>query len=103
MRAFVLCFFLLTACVHSSGVLPLGPDTYLVSVRASVARGGEPEATRMAFEEAQRHCTGKGREFLFTDLGSGPSHLADGTVDLMFQCLQHGDPALQQRPANTTR
>ncbi len=84
--------FLLYGCglkTYSSGVLPMGPDTYSVSaddLNASTAK-------QAALGQAQAHCTSKGKEILVTNTKS----LRDGprsVYDVTFLCLSKGDPQL---------
>ncbi|MCY1420999.1 hypothetical protein D9M71_366400 [compost metagenome] len=87
----------LSACVQSSGVLQLGPDTYSVSVHAAPARGGVSGAKEVALTEASSACHTQNKEILVTNLSSGPSaHFPGGTVDVTFQCLDRQDRALQR-------
>lgn len=96
-----ICMFL-TACVQSSGILKMGPDTYSVSIHAAPARGGESGARRLALTEANEKCSAEGKEILVTNLSSGPSsHFPGGTVEVTFRCLAKGDPDLQ-RPTYRT-
>ena len=88
---------LLSGCALSSGVLPMGPDTYSVSVNAAPARGGTVGARQVALTEAGKHCAGMGKEILVTNTSARQTNaLGQGTFDLTFQCLSKGDPELQR-------
>lgn len=88
---------LLVACVQSSGIVKMGPDTYSVSVHAAPVRGGESGARNLALTEANDRCIAEGKEILVTNIVSGPSsHFPGGTVDVTFRCLPKGDPELQR-------
>ena len=60
--------FAITGCAASSGILPAGPNTYIVTERFAPIRGGSGEAQRTALTEANAYCAGQGRQFLPTDL-----------------------------------
>lgn len=81
------------AIPRSSGVLPLGPDTYRVSVRASM--GEVTQSQRLATTEAEAHCRAAQRELmvigtrLIRDAAGGP-------YEVTFRCLAHGDLDLQR-------
>jgi len=76
---------------RSSGVMQLGPDTYRVSARASLA--DVTESQKMAFTEAKQFCGTLKKELLViaTDrieaTGGGP-------YEITFRCLMENDPAL---------
>lgn len=73
----------------SSGVLPLGPDTYRISARASM--GAESQSQKMAVLEGHQHCKSINREFIVT----GTKVLkANGGYEITFRCLLANDPEL---------
>lgn len=73
----------------TSGVLPLGPDTYRISARASM--GAEAQSQKMAVLEGQQHCKTVNREFMVI----GTKVLkANGGYEVTFRCLMAGDPEL---------
>jgi hypothetical protein len=73
----------------SSGVLPLGPDTYRISARASM--GAEAQSQKMAVLEGQQYCKTVGREFMVI----GTKVLkASGGYEVTFRCLKANDPEL---------
>lgn len=61
-------------CATSSGVLPMGPDTY--SVSADSGFEGYSAAKRLALVEAQDYCSSLGRELLVINTQS--SHIPGG-------------------------
>jgi hypothetical protein len=84
----------LSGCGSSRGILPAGPDTYTLTERHVVIRGGGDEAERDALLKAHDFCTTMGRKFV-------PSNVSQATVT--FKCLLPDDPAvaayqLQQAP-----
>ena len=85
-----------TGCAASSGILPAGPNTYIVTERSAPIRGGSAEAQRTALTEANAFCLQQGRQFLPTDLETPPSRNPYGPTGytVTFQCLSPSDPAL---------
>jgi hypothetical protein len=86
------CTFI-AGCASTSGVLPLGPDTYRVSASRHNMSGGSPAAQSDALTSAQAHCAGLGKEMLVTNTSSSferPHYSFTAT----FRCLKQGDPAL---------
>lgn len=83
-------------CASSSGILPMGPDTYTVSVGVTGTgsmSGNSVQATQKAFSQANAYCEQQGRKFLFkhTNLSQG---VTGSTYELVFYCLKPDDPAL---------
>ncbi len=81
---------------YSSGVLPMGPDTFSVSaddLNASTAK-------RAALSEAQSHCKAMGKEILVTNTKTSRGE-ARTLYDVTFRCLSTGDPELA-RPTYET-
>jgi hypothetical protein len=88
--------FAVVGCASSSGILPAGPNTYIVTERFAPIRGGSTEAQRTALTEANGFCAQQGRQFLPTDLETPASRNPYGPTDyaVTFQCLSPGDPTL---------
>jgi len=87
-RAFLLVVatvIMLSDCGSSRGILPVGPDTYTLTERHAVNRGGGDEAERDALLKAHDFCTTMGRKFV-------PSNVGQATVT--FKCLLPNDPAV---------
>ena len=87
---------LLGACTQSTGVLPIGPDTF--SITTSDELGGVVAAKRAAIVEASTFCTNRGQQMVA--IGSQSSVKNDwagdsiGHHDFTFRCLNAGDPQL---------
>ncbi len=91
----------LISCASSSGVLQMGRDTYTIS--AGVAgtgsvSGNDTKAKREALAEANAFCVRKGKEIVVQNISMSSTY-AGSTSDLVFQCLDANDPALNARPA----
>lgn len=79
---------------YSSGVLPMGPDTFSVSaddLNASTAK-------QAAHSQAQAHCASLGKEILV--MNTKASRATRNIYDVTFRCLSKGDPELT-RPTYT--
>lgn len=90
---------ILSGCAaRSSGVLKIGPDSYLVSATSDIdrARGGTAEATKSTMAEATNHCAALGNELLVTRFTTTPPNERGygAGVEVTFRCLEKGHPDL---------
>ncbi|WP_297808019.1 hypothetical protein [uncultured Methylophaga sp.] len=87
--AIVMAITFLSACgVKTSGVRSLSPDTYTISaddLDEAVAKG-------TALGLAENHCNEIGKKMLVTQVYK--QHRVRYTYDVKFQCLESGDPRL---------
>jgi|GEM_PF-2688694 hypothetical protein len=86
-----LCLAVITGCATSSGPVPFGKDTYMISISENVS--GAKGVSRAA-KEANTHCASMGKEFIFrttTQSGGGPGF---GTLhtNLVYSCVFKDDP-----------
>jgi len=88
---------LAAGCAYSTGILPVGPDTYTVSEQYTIARGGNSMAERTALTEANVFCEQRGRKFLPVNM-TQPSAIAISPAgySVTFRCLSPGDPELHR-------
>ena len=80
-------------CAASTGIVPIGPDTYALSEMRAPVRGGGPEAYRVVLAEATAFCQRQGRVFTLLDLrpdGNPFSAYFPVAFDATFQCLVPG-------------
>lgn len=86
----------LSACAQSTGVLPMGPDTF--SVATSDELGGVVAAKRAAVSEATGFCAARGQQMVAMQSQSAvrPDWVGDpiGHHDFTFRCLDGNDPQL---------
>jgi hypothetical protein len=99
-HALVLTTCLLVGCA-SSGVLPMGPDTFTISTSSELSPA---YAKRSALTEANRFCQTRG-EFMqpmHESRGAHRDSFGDNhaTYDFVFRCLPADDPE-RQRPTVT--
>ena len=88
---------LVTGCAITSGIVPVGPNTYAVSEMRAPVRGGGQEARRVVLAEANGFCQRQGRAFVPVDLrpdGDPWTPYWPTAFDATFQCLPIGDPAV---------
>lgn len=85
----------MAGCVSvNSGVLPIGPDTYQISVGRAPIAGGPTEARRAALTQAQSYCAQQKRELMV--IGTNVWGDNRGGFDVDFRCLKGGDPGLHR-------
>lgn len=85
----------LGGCVSAdSGVLPIGPDTYQLSVGRAPVAGGPFEARRVALTKAREYCAQSGRELVVLSTNQWGENR--GGFDIDFRCLRAGDPELRR-------
>lgn len=74
----------------SSGVVPLGQDSYMVSRRGSGAWTSSSELKAMVFQEANDYCAKQGKKTQVIDShqeGPGLGHLPE--ADVQFKCVSN--------------
>jgi hypothetical protein len=80
-------FVLLLAGCSSSGVVPTGQDTYMVSRRSTASSGGE--ITVKLFREANAFCEKDGKEVFEIGSRSRDAGFArTGNAELRFRCVE---------------
>jgi hypothetical protein len=85
---------ILAGCASSSGVLPVGPDTYMISNNRSGWRGGSEAAKSEAITSANAHCSQMGKQVMVTNVATERRREGAGSADITFQCLAEGDSDL---------
>jgi len=87
---FIAVALILSGCVSTSGVLPMGKDTYSLTVSVSGSGFDADNATKAkkeAITQAADYCKNLGKEVLVQNV-SGRSLVSGGSVyDIIFQCL----------------
>lgn len=93
MRAFLLCVLpvsCLAGCGFSSGMMAVGPDTYVLSEERAPVVGGGREANRVVLARAADFCRQQGRVSVILDLrpdGDPFTPYYPTAFDATFQCL----------------
>jgi hypothetical protein len=86
----------LAGCATTTGIVPVGPDTYFVSEMRAPVRGGGAEARRFVLAEATWFCQQQGRVFVPVTLrpdGDPFTPYYPTAFDATFQCLPAADLA----------
>jgi hypothetical protein len=86
---------LLSGCT-SSGVIPAGPNTYMISAGgAGFSTGGVRAST---YRKAHKFCEERGLVFVPISFDAQPGVLGQRppTADLVFRALPPGDPEIQR-------
>ncbi len=77
----------LVGCTSSSGVIPMGDDTYSIMVSAHstlVPAGGIKED---AYKNAHKHCTALSKSLEEVSLNSSSGIATPPEVELKFRCI----------------
>lgn len=89
---------LLGACAQTSGVMPLGPDTF--SIVTTNELGGVLAAKKAGLEQANAYCASRGQQMVVMQSQSDvrPDWVGDPVAhhDVTFRCLNAGDSQLSR-------
>lgn len=100
----VAAFGLLAAsCASSSGVVPMGPDTFMISKQAGSGFSGLGSLKADAYREAGEYCIKGGKSARVTASRESQPPYVFGNfprAEIEFMCLSPGDPELT-RPKMT--
>ena len=80
----------LTCCAHSTGVLPVGPDTYTLTERLDMGLGHGEEAQQKALSEANAYCAQQGRQLAtikMDDVAAASAPYWTVRYSVTFKCL----------------
>jgi hypothetical protein len=92
-----LCVSMLVGCASNSGVVPIGPDTFMVSRQAATGFSGLGNLKAEALREAEEFCAGKGKTMqIVNSTESQPPYIFGNfpKAEVQFMCLDAGDPEL---------
>jgi hypothetical protein len=76
----------LGGCAWQTPAMKLDDQLYQTSANASLARGAQTGARRLALEEANAKCTSLGREISVSDIQSHWSFPTNGVAYVTFSC-----------------
>lgn len=80
-------------CATTTGIVPVGPNTYTVSEMRAPALGGGPEAQRAVLAESNAFCASQGRVFapIFMRPDGDPyTPYYPTAYDATFRCVPSG-------------
>lgn len=82
-------------CTSNTGILPAGPDTYIMTKKVALVLGGVTEAEKEALTAANDFCDQKGLKFVPNVMGPVPNGIEQpNTFTVTFRCLSPNDPAV---------
>lgn len=82
---------LLTGCVTTSDVVPMGKDSYMLS-SSSPGGPGVQNGAVTAVSAASRYCEAHNKHMIFRHTSSTRFGFAGITTDLVFSCVDDDDP-----------
>ena len=85
-------------CAGQTGVVPIGPDTYLVAHQGWISTQSVAELKGQAFTEAGTFCNARGKQLLPVSTKDTPGVIGRSypEAEVQFRCLNAGDPELQR-------
>lgn len=97
---------LVSACASNSGVVPIGPDTYMVSRQAATGFSGSGTLKAEAFQEASKYCAEQNKKLQVVNTSEAQPPFILGNfpkAEVQFMCLDAGDrqlvrPVLKREP-----
>jgi len=90
----------LNACAHS-GVVPMGPDSYLIANSEWGFTSGSYQKAE-ALKEASEYCKSLGKEMLVVSINQNDvSWGKTPAAEVQFRCLSSGDPELRRPTIET--
>jgi hypothetical protein len=101
-KVYLLCISLsiliLTACASSSGVVPIGKDTYMISRTQKGFSGSSGKVKAEAFKEANQFCESQGKKLQIVSTSQKDMVLftSDPSAEIQFMCLDAQDPELKR-------
>lgn len=87
----------IVGCASNSGVVPIGPDTYMVSRQAATGFTGAGTLKADAFREANEFCISQKKSIRVTNSNeSHPPYIVGNfpRAEVQFMCLEQGDSEL---------
>jgi hypothetical protein len=88
---------MLVGCASNSGVIPIGPDTFMVSRQAATGFSGSGTLKAEAFGEAHRYCGGQKKVMQVVSTNEATPPFIFGNfpkAEVQFMCLDAGDPEI---------
>ena len=88
--------FVLVACTTTTGVVPIGEETYMIGTTGKSPGGfSGSEAKALAIQEAQKFCATKGRKLQVVNTQQADMQFGvNATAEVQFMCLSDNDPEL---------
>jgi len=96
-RWFLLGLIVLAGCASNSGVVPIGPDTFMISRQAATGFPGLGTLKADAFKEANQYCIGQGKHIrVVNTTETAPPYIFGNypRAEIEFMCLDEKDSDL---------
>ena len=96
-RWFLLGLIVLAGCASNSGVVPIGPDTFMISRQAATGFPGLGTLKADAFKEANQYCIGQGKQIRVVNTTETAPPYVFGNyprAEIEFMCLDEKDSDL---------
>jgi len=87
----------LSGCAANSGIVPVGPDTFIVSRQAASGFSGSGTLKADALTEANQYCANKQKSLFVVDTKEAQPPYVLGNypkAEVQFMCLATNDPRL---------
>ena len=87
----------LAGCASNSGVVTIGPDTFMISKQAATGFPGLGNLKADAFKEANQYCIGQGKHIRVVNTTETSPPYVFGNyprAEIEFMCLDDKDPEL---------
>lgn len=107
MKKYLACILMiLSGCASNSGVVPIGPDTFMVSRQAATGFSGLGTLKADAFQEANKYCLSQNKHIRVVNTSeSSPPYVLGNfpRAEVQFMCLEKEDqeltrPKMQKAP-----
>jgi hypothetical protein len=89
----------LAGCASSSGIVPIGPDTFMSSKQAATGFPGLGSQKAELLAEANGYCAKAGKVMMVTHTAETQPPYVMGNFprsEITFMCLDKGDPQLKR-------
>jgi hypothetical protein len=105
-RYVLISLIVVSGCASNSGVVPIGPDTFMVSRQAATGFSGLGTLKADAFQEANQYCIKQNKNIRVVNTSeSSPPYVMGNfpRAEVQFMCLEKSDaeltrPKMQKMP-----
>ena len=89
---------MITGCASSSGVFPIGPDTYMISEQGWISTQSTGDLKATAYRKAGNYCSKQNKKIMpvSTRTVQGVIGRSYPEVEIQFMCLTDKDIELQR-------
>jgi hypothetical protein len=95
MKYLIIFLFVLSGCASSTGVIPMGPDSFMISKQGASGFSSNGAMKAEAYQEANEFCAKQDKKLMPVgthEVPSGFGRLPSSEIE--FMCLSPGDPQL---------